>query len=193
VKREAPRVVYTFCWIQNNEHHSPRTSISSLSSQTFNALVVFFFVLFPSLIKTQNFSNVVLLQTVKSSWYTCISSRALSTALVFSLFHLFFLSFISFIFFPFYLFLLAIFPECALQSFKTGSRFHLDTCSVGTGNFSPWVKLPGRWAEHSSQLEPRWRMRGANIPLPSTPSWRSRNEPHCTIFRCVRKIAKSDY
>jgi recombinational DNA repair protein (RecF pathway) len=64
VKREAPRVVYTFCWIQNNEHHSPRTSISPLSSQTFKAFVVFFFALFPSLIKTQNFANIVLLQTV---------------------------------------------------------------------------------------------------------------------------------
>jgi hypothetical protein len=38
------------------------------------------------LIKTKKFSNAVLLQTVKSSWYIFISSCALSTALVFSFF-----------------------------------------------------------------------------------------------------------
>jgi hypothetical protein len=43
---------------------------------------------------------------------------------------------------------------------------------VGSGKISPWMKLPGRWAGHSSQLQPRLKMSGANIALPSTPSWR---------------------
>jgi len=110
------------------------------------------------------------------------------------LFLSFFLSFFLSLFsFRFIYFFLSTFRNVLSKASRPVPVFTRVPVRWVPGSFFPWVKLPGRWAGHSSHLEPRLRMSGANIPLPSSPSWKSRSQHHRTIFRRVRKIATSDY
>jgi len=152
VKREAPRVLYAVCWIQNNEHIAPRTSISPLSLQTLNVFVFCFFVFFSNLIKTQkllkrcvatNSEIFVIYFQFKLYPKYCVSVFFLSFFLSFFLFFFlyfflsFFLSFfLAFIFLPFYLFLLAIFPEYALQASRPVAGFNQVLVQWVPGNFA---------------------------------------------------------
>jgi hypothetical protein len=45
---------------------------------------------------------------------------------------------------------------------------HSASCPAGTGGFYPWVKCPGRKADHLLHLAPRVRMHGAIPPLSHT-------------------------
>jgi hypothetical protein len=49
---------------------------------------------------------------------------------------------------------------------QNGSEAYLVSYPMGTGDFFPGVKRPGRVADHSIHLMPRSRMRGAIPPLP---------------------------
>jgi len=182
--RSAP-VLCTVSLLQNNEHQSPRTNISPFSLQAFNIFVVCFFVFLPSLIKTHNFSNpVLLLQTVKSSWYT------------FKLCHKYCVSvfFLSFLYFLSLLFTSSSYLS-GMCSLKRQNRFQVsprylfggfrDVFPVGEASETiSWPLFPT-----TDEVKNERREYSTSFYAFMT----SRNQTHCTVFRRSRNITKSDY